>query len=122
MLITAIIAYGTQSLSGIYIHGASTAFFGAAAMTIAALVIEFRFNGPPAIVTFIPAFWLLAPGSFGLISMASMATGQSTAQDIVAFLFALTGIATGCLIGAFVYSGLLHPRNIRWWAVEDATP
>lgn len=122
MLITAIIAYATQSLSGIYIHGASTAFFGAAAMTIAALVIEFRFNGPPAIVTFIPAFWLLAPGSFGLISMASMATGQSTAQDIVAFLFALTGIATGCLIGAFVYSGLLHPRNIRWWAVEDATP
>jgi uncharacterized membrane protein YjjP (DUF1212 family)/uncharacterized membrane protein YjjB (DUF3815 family) len=119
MLLTAVAAYGAQSLSGLYIHGASTAFFGAVAMTMTALVIEFRFNGPPAIVTFLPGFWLLAPGSFGLISMASMATGQSTAQDILTLLFTLTGIATGCLIGAFVYSALLHPRNIKWWRIEE---
>ncbi len=119
MLLTAAVAYGAQTLSGIYIHGASTAFFGAAAMTIVALVIEFRFNGPPAIVTFIPAFWLLAPGSFGLVSVANLATSTSTAEDILTFLFTLTGIATGCLIGAFVYSGLLHPRNIRWWRIEE---
>jgi hypothetical protein len=119
MLFTAAMAYAAQILSGVLIHGASSAFFGAAVMTITALVIEFRFNGPPAIVTFIPAFWLLAPGSFGLISMASMATGQSTAQDILTFLFTLTGIATGCLIGAFVYSAVLHPRNITWWRIEE---
>jgi uncharacterized membrane protein YjjB (DUF3815 family) len=119
MLFTAAMAYTAQNLSGNFIHGASTAFFGAVVMTVTALVIEFRFNGPPAIVTFIPAFWLLAPGSFGLISMASMATGNSTAQDILTFLFTLTGIATGCLIGAFVYSAVLHPRHIKWWKIDE---
>jgi uncharacterized membrane protein YjjP (DUF1212 family)/uncharacterized membrane protein YjjB (DUF3815 family) len=122
MLLTAIVAYGAQTIAGQFLHGGSTAFFGAAAMTIVALVIEFRFNGPPAIVTFLPGFWLLAPGSFGLISVASMATGSSTAEDLLAFLFALTGIATGCLIGAFTYSALLHPRHIRWWAIEEHAP
>ena len=119
MLLTVIAAYLGQTLSGLFIQGASTAFFGAALMTMTALVIEFRFSGPPALVTFLPAFWLLAPGSFGLVSVANIATGTSTAHDLLTLLFTLTGIATGCLIGAFVYSGLLHPRSITWWKLEE---
>lgn len=119
MLITAGVAYAGQTLSGLFIQGASTAFFGAALMTIAALVIEFRFKGPPAIVTFLPGFWLLAPGSFGLISVTSIASGVNTGTDVFTLLFSLTGIATGCLIGAFVYNALLHPRKTSWWRVAD---
>ena len=119
MLLTAAVAYSGQTLSGLFIQGASTAFFGAALMTITALVIEFRFNGPPAIVTFLPGFWLLAPGSFGLMSVAGIASGAETGADVFTLLFSLTGIATGCLIGAFTYSGLLHPRKATWWKVQD---
>ncbi len=119
MLLTAAVAYAGQTFSGLFIQGASTAFFGAALMTIAALVIEFRFKGPPAIVTFLPGFWLLAPGSFGLMSVAGIASGQDTGADVITLLFSLTGIATGCLIGAFVYSGLLHPKKVTWWKLHD---
>jgi hypothetical protein len=39
---------------------------------------------------------------------------------VLNLLFALSGIATGCLIGAFVYNALLHPRKANWWRVQDA--
>lgn len=121
MLITAVAAYAGQTFSGLFIHGASTAFFGAALMTIVALVIEFRFKGPPAIVTFLPGFWLLAPGSFGLMSVAGMASGADTSGQVITLLFSLSGIATGCLIGAFTYSSLLHPkRRFAWWRPDEA--
>jgi uncharacterized membrane protein YjjB (DUF3815 family) len=89
-------------------------------MTITALVIEFRFKGPPAIVTFLPGFWLLAPGSFGLVSLAGMASGIQTGVQVMTLLFSLSGIATGCLIGAFTYSTLMHPRKgASWWRPEE---
>lgn len=119
MLVTAVAAYAAQSISGQLIDGASTAFFGAAAMTITALVIEFRFAGPPAIVTLLPAFWLLAPGSFGLRSVTGLATGAGAVTDVFTLLFAMTGIAMGSLIGAFVYSVALHPRRITWWRMDN---
>jgi uncharacterized membrane protein YjjP (DUF1212 family)/uncharacterized membrane protein YjjB (DUF3815 family) len=120
MLLTAAMAYAGQTFSGLFIHGASTAFFGAALMTITALVIEFRFKGPPAIVTFLPGFWLLAPGSFGLVSLAGMASGIQTGVQVMTLLFSLSGIATGCLIGAFTYSTLMHPRKgASWWRPEE---
>ncbi|MCO6482427.1 MAG: threonine/serine exporter family protein [Flavobacteriales bacterium] len=116
MLLTMLMAYLGQYVSGLFMDGASTAFFGAAVMSITALVIEYRLKGPPALVTIIPAFWLLAPGSFGLVSVTTMATdGMDTAGSILQLLFILVAIATGALLGAFLYSGLLHARRTRWW-------
>ncbi len=116
MMLTMLMAYLGQYLAGRFIDGASTAFFGAVVMSITALVIEYRLKGPPALVTIIPAFWLLAPGSFGLVSVTSMANGSiGTGGSILQLLFILTAIATGSLLGAFFYSGLLHVRKARWW-------
>lgn len=116
MTFTMAMAYAGQTLSGIVFAGASTAFFGAVVMTLTALLIEYRFKGPPALVTFLPAFWLLAPGAFGLASVAGMATNAGgTAHNILQLLFTLTAIAMGCLIGAFMYSGLFHVRRAAWW-------
>lgn len=116
MMLTMLMAYLGQSVAGLFADGASTAFFGAAVMSITALVIEYRLKGPPALVTIIPAFWLLAPGSFGLVSVATMAVGgMGTAGSILQLLFILVAIATGALVGAFFYSGLLHVRRTRWW-------
>ncbi|MCB0772950.1 MAG: threonine/serine exporter family protein [Flavobacteriales bacterium] len=123
MMLTMLMAYFGQYVSGVLVDGASTAFFGAAVMAITALVIEYRFKGPPALVTIIPAFWLLAPGSFGLVSITTMAAeGMGTAGSILQLLFILTAIATGALIGAFLYSGLLHVRRARWWRKGPPVP
>ncbi len=116
MVATMVMAFAGQSVSGMFLDGSSTAFFGAAVMAVTALVIEYRLKGPPAIVSIIPAFWLLAPGSFGLVSVATMAAGSlDAAGSILELLFILTAIATGTLIGAFVYSALLHVRRSAWW-------
>ena len=123
VILTMLMAYLGQYVSGHFVDGASTAFFGAAVMTMTALVIEYRYKGPPALVTILPAFWLLAPGSFGLVSVATMATeGMGTAGNILRLLFILTAIATGSLIGAFLYSGLLHVSQVRVWRKGPPIP
>jgi hypothetical protein len=71
-------------------------------MTITALVIEYRYKGPPALVTILPAFWLLAPGSFGLVSVTGMAAdGMGSAGQHPALAFHPHRYRHGCLIGAF---------------------
>ena len=117
MTLTMVMAYAGQTLAGQFLHGSASAFFGAVLMTFTALTIEYRFKGPPAIVTFLPAFWLLAPGSFGLASVTGIAMdAQGTAENLLRFCFVLAAIAMGCLIGAFVYSGMFHMRRSRWWS------
>lgn len=119
MIATMGMAFCGQVVAGKFLDGPATAFFGAVVMTITALLIEYRLKGPPALVSIIPAFWLLAPGSFGLASVATLATGGLDATgSLLELLFLLTAIATGCLIGAFVYSGMLHVRRARWWRGE----
>lgn len=115
MMLTMLMAYLGQTVSGLVFQGVSTAFFGAVLMMLTALTIEHRLKGPPALITFLPAFWLLAPGSFGLVSVTGLATDQGTATNILTLLFTLTAIATGCLIGAFLYSALAGARRSRWW-------
>jgi uncharacterized membrane protein YjjB (DUF3815 family) len=119
MTLTMLVAYAAQYAAGLFFGGSATAFFGAVFMTLTALTIEYRFNGPPAMVTFLPAFWLLAPGAFGLASVTGIAAHDAgTAENILRFCFALAAIAMGTLIGAFLYSGVLHIRKGRWWRRE----
>jgi uncharacterized membrane protein YjjP (DUF1212 family)/uncharacterized membrane protein YjjB (DUF3815 family) len=123
MTFTMAMAYLGQTLAGLFLDGSSTAFFGAALMTITALTIEYRFNGPPALVTFLPAFWLLAPGAFGLASVAGIAMHNGgTADKILQLFFTLSAIAMGCLIGAFLYSGLFHIRRVTWFRKDALSP
>jgi hypothetical protein len=49
-----------------------------------------------------------------------MASGIQTGVQVMTLLFSLSGIATGCLIGAFTYSTLMHPRKgASWWRPEE---
>lgn len=121
MLLTMGMAYLGQTASAMVVSGPPTAFVGAVLMTVTALLIEYRLKGPPALITLLPAFWLLAPGAFGLVSLTDIATDQGTAASIVALLFTLVAIATGCLIGAFIYSGALHVRRVYWWKRDAIT-
>ena len=73
------VAYGAQVLGDVLFDGVLSALVGAAAMTPVAVIIARQRTGPPALVSFLPAFWLLVPGALGLIGVASVLYGDRAA-------------------------------------------
>ena len=75
-------------------------FAGGLTAALGAAVIRWR-GGPPTLVVFLPSFWLLVPGSLGLIGTTQLATdtgdGFATASGAVAVIVA---IALGVLVGS----------------------
>jgi uncharacterized membrane protein YjjB (DUF3815 family) len=92
------LAYGDMVISG---------FFGTLVATPLGYLIQLRFKGPPAAVTFLPSFWLLVPGALGLLSVTRMMSDRIAGlNDIITVLFVVASIALGTLVGASLYRGL----------------
>jgi uncharacterized membrane protein YjjP (DUF1212 family) len=91
--------WGGQELAG----AAVGSFAGAVAASLGAFVCEAIRPRLPRLVIFMPAFWLLVPGSLGLLSVTQLAInpGQTTTTgiDVVAVV---TAIALGLLVGSAV--------------------
>ena len=66
----------------------------------------------PAAVTFRPAFWLLVPGSLGLVAITEVATdGRAGGQELLGGVVAtVVAIAVGVQIGA-VLATFIRPRR-----------
>jgi uncharacterized membrane protein YjjB (DUF3815 family) len=66
------------------------------------LLVERLPNGPPKLVTFLPAFWLLVPGATGLIGVTQIVgTGfDVTSRALSDVLITIISISLGVLIGA----------------------
>jgi uncharacterized membrane protein YjjB (DUF3815 family) len=97
---------GDQVFGG-YLSG----FIGAVVMTPVAHMVERRPSGPAALVSFLPAFWLLVPGTLGLIGVTEY-LGQDTVagvQDFLGAVGSMVAIALGVLCGYPLYR-LLEPR------------
>ena len=77
------------------------AFVGGATAALGAAVVQRLPGGPPSLVVFLPAFWLLVPGSLGLVGTTQLAAdtgdGFATAAGAVAVIVA---IALGVLFGS----------------------
>jgi len=85
-------------------YGASVgAFAGGVVASLGAAMAQRLPHGPPALVVFLPAFWLLVPGSLGLVGTTQLAAdtgdGFATATGAVAVIVA---IALGVLFGSAV--------------------
>jgi uncharacterized membrane protein YjjP (DUF1212 family) len=100
---------GNQIFGG-YLSG----FFGALAMTPVAYFVERRPSGPPALVSFLPAFWLLVPGALGLIGVTEYLDKDAIAavQDLLATVWSMIAIALGVLCGYPLYRSLA--RSLGW--------
>lgn len=101
---------GAQLFGG-YLSG----FFGAIVMTPVAYLVERRPSGPPALVSFLPAFWLLVPGALGLIGLTEY-LGQDDAAGIQDFLGAvgsMIAIALGVLCGYPLHRSLGPARRLN---------
>ena len=70
-------------------------------------LVQLRFKGPPAVVTFLPSFWVVVPGSLGLVSVASMLSDRDAGIDgLVTVMIVLVSVALGTLVGAGLYKSL----------------
>jgi uncharacterized membrane protein YjjP (DUF1212 family) len=92
---------------GAYLSG----FIGALMITPVSYLIQYRLGGPPAMVTFLPALWLLVPSSIGLIGLTELVSDRRLAglEDFITTLFTIVATAVGSLIGTWIYNSFFDP-------------
>ena len=105
LLVVLYAAWLGQWAGGRAFGGYVSGFTGALVMTIVAYAAERLPSGPPALESFLPAFWLLVPGALGLIGLTDyLAHAQAAGgHDLVAALAATLSIALGVLCGYPIY-------------------
>jgi uncharacterized membrane protein YjjB (DUF3815 family) len=68
-------------------------------------------------VTFLPSFWMLVPGSLGLLSVTRMfGDRESGLDELVMVIFSVVSIALGTLVGASLYRWLTE--RFGWWQLQ----
>jgi uncharacterized membrane protein YjjP (DUF1212 family) len=100
-----------QFIGNAVVGGYVSGFFAAMLITPASYFVQYRLGGPPSMVTFTPAMWLLVPGSLGLIGMAELVGSDRLAglENFVATLFTIIAIGLGSVIGTAFYNALFEP-------------
>ena len=83
-------------------------FLGALAASLGATAVELRRPQLVRLVVFLPAFWLLVPGSLGLVGVTELAAGRESATDVA---LGLLGVAIAISLGLLVGSSL--GRSLR---------
>jgi uncharacterized membrane protein YjjP (DUF1212 family) len=107
IIVVLYVAYGAQVIGDVLFDGVLSALVGAAAMTPVAVIIGRQRTGPPAVVSFLPAFWLLVPGALGLVGVAGVLEGDLDATStIVTTVATMIAIALGVLLGLAVSGSL----------------
>lgn len=112
VLVVLLMAFGAQS-SG---HEAGSpvlgGFLGAVAASLGATLVELARPQLARLVLFLPAFWLLVPGSLGLIGVTTLISDQGaiieTGLDVAGVIVA---IALGLLVGSSI--GLAIRNTVR---------
>jgi uncharacterized membrane protein YjjP (DUF1212 family) len=112
------VAYAAQVIGAVFVDGVLSALVGAAAMTPVAVALSRLRTGPPAFVSFLPAFWLLVPGALGLIGAAGVLEGDSSGMGtLITTLATMVSVALGVLIGLAAtgsFHGLRHSAPDDW--------
>ncbi len=114
ILLVLYVAYAGQVIGGLLVGGVLSAFVGAAVMTPVAVFAARRPGGPPALVSFLPAFWLLVPGALGLLGVTSF-LAENRVQGVttlVTTVATMVAIALGVLVGLAAAGALVQLRRL----------
>lgn len=100
ILLVLYVAYAAQVLGGVFLGAVLSAAIGALVMTPVAIYIARQPSAPPAVVSFLPGFFLLVPGSLGLVGVTSILDGDSTGvATLTTTLATMVSITLGLLFG-----------------------
>jgi uncharacterized membrane protein YjjB (DUF3815 family) len=114
MLFVLLLAFTAQQLATGFFLNETSGFFGMLVATPLGYLIQLRFKGPPAMVTFLPTFWLLVPGALSLLGVKRMLSDRAAGiNGLITAVFAVASIALGTLLGASIYK-LLSERFGGW--------
>ena len=100
ILLVLYVAYAAQVLGGVFLGAVLSAAIGALVMTPVAIYISRQPSAPPAVVSFLPGFFLLVPGSLGLVGVTAILDGDSTGvATLTTTLATMVSITLGLLFG-----------------------
>lgn len=104
-----LIAFSVQQFVAWRLDAVLAAGVAAAIALFLALLIQDRVrNGPPAFVLFTPVFWLLVPGSLGLVGLTEVITGaEASTATPVADQAQQSGLTSIADIAGSGYNGVL---------------
>lgn len=101
-------AYAAQFLGDLLLGSYASGFCGGLVLTVLALFIARRPGAPPVITMILPGFWLLVPGSMGLIGVAEL-FGADGDSAFPATMISMISVALGLQAG-FVIWQLIRRR------------
>ena len=106
------VTYGVVAVAQVVTSAPVASGIAAAVMLPLLRTLEYFRPRWPAAVTFRPAFWLLVPGSLGLVAITEVATdGRAGGQELLGGVVAtVVAIAVGVQIGA-VLAAFIRPRR-----------
>jgi len=114
ILLVLLITFAAQRLAGEFLGCEISGFFGMLVATPLGYLVQLRFRGPPATVTFLPAFWLLVPGALGLLSVTRMLSARAAGLDgLITELAVITSVALGPPVRPAIYKWLTEKFD-RW--------
>jgi uncharacterized membrane protein YjjP (DUF1212 family) len=104
LLLVLLVAFSGQVVGELLLGASLSGFVGATAMVPFAHLVSRWSGAPPAHVMFLPAFWLLVPGTLGLIGMAELfgENAQAGWENLGGALLATGSVALGVLVGVMV--------------------
>jgi uncharacterized membrane protein YjjP (DUF1212 family)/uncharacterized membrane protein YjjB (DUF3815 family) len=90
-----------QYLGNLVLGGYLSGFCGAVVLTVVAYLVERMPSGPPALVSFLPGFWLLVPGALSLIGLTEYLSRNEVrgAEDLLGATTSMVAVALGVLCG-----------------------
>lgn len=98
-----VLAFVAQSLGQALSGPVLGSFLGALAASLGAFAVEGLRPRLPRLVVFLPSFWLLVPGSLGLLSTTQLAVrADGAAETLTSVLGVVSAIALGLLVGSAV--------------------
>ncbi len=115
ILLVLVLAYAGQVLGGLFFGATLSAFFGALVMTPVTVFAAAQPSGPPALVSFLPGFWLLVPGALGLAGITSILDADRVEgiASLTTMGVSMIGIALGVLLGMTVGAELVARLTSR---------
>ena len=109
LLVVLYAAWTGQVVGNALFGGWVSGFVGAVVMTLVAYLLARLPSTMPVYAVFLPGFWLLVPGSLGLIGLTTILASPETAAsgDILAVIGSIAAVALGVLCGVELYRWLL---------------